>query len=150
MKVSKLTGSIAELDIKVPPPPDDPEAVEETVHVVYRPGALTLEISDKIRELQASGFEVDIMLEMFKRILVSWDLQNEDGSTLGVTEEDIKVVPLAFLGQLLGAIESDIRPNRPRDATSDGASQEDQRVPSLAGTSLEEQPDTGGSLLGTS
>lgn len=142
MKISKLTGQTAELDIKVPADPNDPGSVEETVHIVYRPGALTLEISDKIRELQSSGFEVDIMLEMFKRMIVSWDLQDEDGQPLGVDVEAIKKVPLAFLGQLLGAMESDIRPNQQRGETSDGASQEAQPVPSPAGTSSFAQPDT--------
>lgn len=142
MKISRLTGEVAELTITVPPLKDDPESEPENVLIVYRPGALTLEVGDRIKEVQESGFEMDVILVMLERMLVSWDLQKEDGTALGVTPEDIKTVPLAFLGQLLGAMERDVRPNLQRDETSGETSQEDQRVPSLAGTSLSGQPGT--------
>lgn len=142
MKLSTLAGKEQELDIRVGDGPED------VVHVVYQPGNLTLEFADKIRELQAEGFDMEIALELLTRTLVSWDLENEDGSPLGVEPEAIKKIPIAFLGQLMGAMEAEARPNRSRDGTSDEPSSL-APVTSLHGTSSAEQPDSGESPRGS-
>ncbi len=138
MKVSTLAKKEKALVIRVG---DD---AEDLVHVVYKPGALTLEVADSIKEIMLSGFEFDIAFAILEPMLVSWDLENDDGSPFPVTAEAIKKVPIEFLGLILSGIEKDARPNPTMGETSQGTSpQTESSEGSLTGTSSPEQPSTG-------
>lgn len=140
MKLSALKSRTRTLEIPVSGEEGEPD---EIVKVIYRPGEITLEVSDNIKEAIASGFEADAAYAVLKPILVSWDLQDEDGSPLPVTEETLRIVPLTFLGLVMAAVEDDARPNLQRGVTSQGTLS--QMVPpdaSQNGTSFSE-PQTG-------
>ena len=128
MKVSDLAKKEKELVIRVGDGPTD------LVHVVYRPGALTLEVSDQVKEIMETGFEHEVALAMLKAMVVKWDLEDEDEKELPVNEQTIKQVPLEFLGMILRGIEADARPNPTMGETSDGTSPQTERP---------EQPPTG-------
>ena len=148
MKVSTLKSRVHRLWIDVP---GDDGGPNEKVWVDYRPGELTLNVSDRIKEALESGFEQDVAFVMITSLLAGWDLQTDvldqwgnptgDLRQLGTSEADIKTVPLTFLGEILGKIETDSRPNPRRDVTSDAGSQPaEQSVTSPNGTSSSEQP----------
>lgn len=145
MKVSALKSAVRR--IQVPVPGEDQDAPEEKVWVDYRPGELTLEVQDELKEAVDSGFESDAAFVILKRVLSAWDLQDDEGNPWPVTVEGIKKVPLIFLGAIMGGIEEDSRPNPQRGATSgDGSPQTEQSVGSPNGTTSSEQQT--GSLVG--
>lgn len=144
MKVSHLKAKTRTIFVDIPGDGDDPD---EKIEIVYRPGELTLEVSDEIKAAIQSGFESDIAFAMLRRVLVRWDLQNDDGTELDVSDDSIKTIPLTFLGLILQAIEDDSRPNPKRGATSgDGSSQTELQEASQTGTSSSEHQT--GSLVG--
>jgi hypothetical protein len=143
MKISALKGGIRRIMVDIPP--------DEKVWVDYKPGELTLEISDKVKAAFAAGFETDIAEIMLGPVLVDWDLEEEvldaDGNPTGEMrhlspKEGLKKVPVEFLGRVLNAVQEDAVPNPQRFATSNGASQQTDEVadPSQSGTSSSEQP----------
>lgn len=147
MKVSTLKSRTRKIWIEVP---GDDGKPNEKIWVNYRPGELTLEVSEKIKEAMLSGFDSDVIFVMLTNLLDSWDLQvdlydewgNPTGEVaqLGVSPDEIKTVPLSFLGEVISNIEDDSRPNPQRDVTSDAGSQQtEQSVTSPNGTSLSEQ-----------
>lgn len=129
MKVSTLKSRTRKIWVEVPGDEDTPT---EKVWVKYRPGNLTLEVSEKIQQASLSGLESEAIFVLLENLLDSWDLQVDlfddsgqpTGQTrnLGVTADDIKSVPLSFLGEIMLSIESDSRPNPLRDVTSDAGS----------------------------
>lgn len=138
MKVSTLKAKVKRIWVEVAGENEGDKA--EKVWVDYRPGELTLEVSDELKEALDSGFESDVAFVMLRRVLVAWDLQAEDGSPLQVTDANLKTIPLEFLGKVLTAIEQDSRPNPQRGATSEGGSQQTElQDVSQNGTSLSEQ-----------
>lgn len=147
MKVSTLKSRTRRIWIEVPGEEGQPN---EKIWVDYFPGNLTLEISEKVNEAILTGVETEVLFVMLTNLLAGWDLQvdvlDENGvetgevRQLGVTADDIKVIPLTFLGAIMGEIESDSRPNPERDVTLDaGLLQTEQSVTSLNGISSSEQ-----------
>lgn len=147
MKVSTLKSRTHRIWIDVPGEDNSPN---EKVWVDYCPGEITLEVSEKIRIAVESGFESDVVFVILSTVLDSWDLQtdildqfgNPTGEIRQLTnsEEDIKSVPLSFLGEVLASVEMGARPNPQRDVTSGAGSQQtEQSVTSQTGTSSSEQ-----------
>lgn len=143
MKVSTLKSRTHRIWIDVP---GDDSQPNEKIWVDYRPGELTLAVTEKIQEAIASGIESDLIFVILSTVLDGWDLQTEvldqygnptgEVRQLTNSEEDIKSVPISFLGEVLEAIESGARPNPQRDVTSDdGSPQAEQSVTSQTGTS---------------
>jgi hypothetical protein len=158
MKVSTLKSRTRKIWIEVP---GDDGSPNEKIWVDYRPGALTLEVSEKIKEAILSGFDSDVVFVMLTNLLDGWDLQvdvydeygNPTGEVhqLGVTPDEIKTVPLTFLGEIITKIEDDSRPNLERDVTSDAGSQQtEQSVTSPNGTFSSEQQTDSDVLPGSS
>lgn len=145
MKVSTLKAKVARIWVEVPGEEEGDPA--EKVWVDYRPGELTLEVSDELKAAVESGFDSDIAFVMMRRVLAGWDLQNDDGSQMGTTDKEIKSVPLSFIGLVMQAIEDDARPNPRRGATlEDGSPQTEPQEASPNGTSSSKQRT--GSLAG--
>lgn len=143
MKVSTLKSRTHRIWIEIP---GDDSQPSEKIWVDYRPGELTLAVTEKIREAMETGFESDVIFVVLSSVLSAWDLQvdvlDEFGMPTGEirqltnSEEDIKSVPLSFLGEVLSAVEAGARPNPQRDVTSDaGSPQVEQSVTSQTGTS---------------
>lgn len=145
MRVSTLKAKVTRLWVEVPGENEGDPA--EKIWVDYRPGELTLQVSDELKAAITTGFDADVAFVLIHRVVAAWDLENDDGSQVGVTEAEIKAVPIAFLGRILQAIEDDVRPNPKRGATSeDGSAQTEPQEASQNGTSSSEQRT--GSLVG--
>lgn len=142
MKVAALKGGTRRLWIEVPPA--DEGGVAERVWVDYRPGELTLEINDQIKEAVVAGFEADVAEIVLSPLLVDWDVDEDVPGSQGEPStqvrhlppsEGIKKVPLSFLGLVMQAIQDDAVPNAQRGVTlADSSQQEEQQVASPNGT----------------
>ncbi len=129
MKLSALKGKIQKTWIEIPGEDGEPS---DKVEVHYRPGALTLEVSDQLQELARTDMEINVILVLLEPILVWWDLEDdvldEEGNPTGetvnlpVTSEGIKKVPLSFLGMIMDTMNEESRPGPLTEETSDGSS----------------------------
>src|SRR5688572_27366144 len=149
MKLQALKGGVRDLQVKVPGEGDAPD---EVVLVKYRPGELTLEVADSMREaVVTSSLEADIAKTLLEPILVWWDIEDEEGNNLPTDDRGIKKVPLNFLGLVMEAVTSDSLPNAQRGATSsDGLSQVDESGAPQNGTSSFAPQTDSGAPLGSS
>jgi hypothetical protein len=130
MKLSALKGRVQKTRITIPSDGDEPE---DHVNVEFKPGALTFDVIEGIQDLAGSGSDTKIVSELLHTVLVDWDLEedivDERGVPTGETRklscsiEDIRKVPLPFLGMVMEAITAEARGNPQRGATSDGSSQ---------------------------
>jgi hypothetical protein len=153
MKVQALKGGIRRIWVEVPPEVEG--TVPEKVWVDYRPGELTLEMSDTLKDTMAtSGFESDVAGLLLEPLLTDWDVEDEvdvldaeqrptgEKRTVHLTPQNggLKKVPLSFLGLVMEAIMADSIPNAPRDAISAGSlPQKDEPAPSQTSTQSSEQ-----------
>lgn len=138
MRLSALKGRIRTIPITVGDGPED------VVNVTYRPGELTLEVADKIKEATEAGWEIDVVRIMLQPVLVEWDLVDDvlddDGEPTGETvplnvKDGLGVVPIDFLTLVLEGIQKDSRPNASKEETSDVTSpRTDGLGESLSGT----------------
>lgn len=158
MKLSALLGKVEKTQIKIA---GEDGAPDEFVEVHYRPGALTLQITDKLKDAQESGWDVDVVPALLEPLLVYWDLEEDvvdaDGNPTGETQplacnaEGIRKVPLSFLGLILDQVNREARPDPTQDETSDGTSPlAAESDVSQSGTTSSGSPDTLVSLPGSS
>jgi len=110
VKVSTLKSRTSRIWVEVPG--DDGDT--EKIWVDYRPGNLTLDVSEKIRKASLDS-ENEAIFVLLENLLAGWDLEADDGKPLGVKAKDIKLVPLSFLADIMVKIEEDGRPNPQRD-----------------------------------
>jgi hypothetical protein len=144
VKVSSLVKREEQMVVRVD---DTPEGL---VHVTYRPGAMNLEIADKIKDIQETGYEFDIASAMLEPILVNWDLENDDGTPFPLTPENLRKVPLSLLGLILQQLQYEARPLPMRGEISpDISPPTEESEAAQNGTSSPEQQGTGESLLGS-
>lgn len=135
MKLAALAGENRTITVAVPG-----SSSEETVEITYRPGAMNLEVAEKVQELAEAGSFSVATVESLRTVLVSWDIQEEDGTPLDVTADSIRRVPLPFLMQVFSAIHEDARPNPQTGEASEGTSPQVDKSDTLQdGTSSSEQ-----------
>lgn len=121
MKLSALKNRVARLEIKVGDGPED------KVVVNYKPGALTYDMAERI-QLLAAGENPDksVVFTMLMPLVESWDLQDDEGNDLGVTEEVLGELPLDFVANILVEIkEQMIAGPLSRGTSPDGSSLEE-------------------------
>lgn len=95
---------------------------DQVVTIAYRPGGITPETEER---LEALGREQRIgasLIALLKDTLVSWDITDDKGKPLPVTEASLRQLPLRLLGDLVRAITEDMRPNASSAGTSVGTS----------------------------
>ena len=125
MKLSTLKGKVQTVRITIPADGDEPE---DYVTVSFRPGAMTFDVIERIQGLAGTGSDTTVVAELLHTVLVSWDLEEDilgengeptgDVRQLSTSIEDIRKVPLPFLGMLMEKITEESRGNPQRDATS--------------------------------
>jgi hypothetical protein len=126
--VGKLAGDVEDM---VLPVGDDPEDV---VNIKYRPGALTLDVADRLKTL-GENEQIEVAAILLLPLLVEWDILNDDGTPLPLTREGLGKVPLVFLNRIADEMTNASRPSRDEGKGSPATSpQADERVSSLTGT----------------
>lgn len=157
MKLAALKGGIRELPVEFP---GEDGAEDETLNLKYRPGELTIEAAEQMRAAVADDRTEDVALILLEKVLVGWDLQediyDEAGNSIGLQDvpcnkQGLRIIPLPALGVIMNAMMEDVRPNPPKDETSeDGSPQEETSEKSQNGTSSLEPQSTTVSHPGTS
>lgn len=95
---------------------------DESVTVVYRPSAITPELEDQLREYAADQRGGAALVALLAQCLVEWDVLDDTGTPLQPTTENLRRLPIAFLGQVVQALMEDLRPNPPRGGSfADGS-----------------------------
>lgn len=94
----------------------------ESLPITYRPSGITPETEEAFlggTERNRSG---GAMASLLSDVLVSWGLEGEDGEPYPIDEDSLRRLPIPFLGDVLGAIFEDMRPNARKRAPSVGGS----------------------------
>ena len=93
----------------------------DTLNVVYRPSRITPAAQEEFSEAVDRVGNGPAAAAMLALILVSWDLEADDGP-YPHDEESLRSLPLEFVGGVFGAIMRDLNPNAPRPEASAGGS----------------------------
>lgn len=115
MRLSAMKAIVRTVELTVPGSDGEPD---ESVWIKYKPGELTLETADRLQELVEQGKDREVLTTMLVPVLEGWDLQDDDGTELKITEDVLRTVPIQFLGQIVTALTDDARPNPPKAALS--------------------------------
>ena len=89
-----------------------------TVSVTYRPGGITPQSEDALRELIAEQRAGASLVAMLSGILVEWDLQDDEGQPYPMDAESLRRLPTVFLSAIAEGISADLRPNQPSGGSS--------------------------------
>jgi hypothetical protein len=94
----------------------------ETVEVEYRPSEYTPEVEDAMQQARRSGRPAMSRVEVLDKMLISWDVLDEESKPLVPTRELLLSLPTAFLSAVLSAITEDQRVEREDRKNSGGGS----------------------------
>lgn len=83
----------------------------ETLNVVYRPSGLTPAAEDQMHEQVQAQRGGASLVTVLAPMLVSWDLLDEDGTSLPTDEATLRQLPTEFLSRVVEAITENMRPN---------------------------------------
>lgn len=141
MKLQALRGGVSTVYVEV-------EGEEEKVQVDYQPGNLTFDLGEQIQAAVDAGKLTDAhgLLKVLEELLVDWDLEedilDDEGNPTGEVRrlttkaEDLKKVPIPFLGLVFQKIQEASVPNAESGPNSGGTlPQTEQSAPSPNGTS---------------
>lgn len=81
----------------------------ESATITYRPGVVTTERMDALREVPEDQGD-HVICQFLSEILVRWDVEEDDGSMWGTDYASLTRLPLQFIGDVLYAIRSDVAP----------------------------------------
>ena len=76
----------------------------DPVNLVYKPSELTPTVEAEIRDNDQS------VVKVFCKLIVNWDVVDEKGEELPITEEVVGEMPSAFLNALIYACRDDMIP----------------------------------------
>lgn len=86
--------------------------------MTYRPGGITPETEERLEALGKEQRVGASLITLLKDTLVAWDITDDKGKPLPVTEASLRQLPLRFLGDVVRAITEDMRPNGSSAGTS--------------------------------
>jgi len=90
---------------------------EEKMNVTYRPSCVTPQFLDDLQQPQ-QGEAIAVSIE---KLVVEWDLLNEQGKKLPAKKAIVKTLPIAFLMAVIKAITEDTEvPKAPSETSEDG------------------------------
>jgi hypothetical protein len=88
---------------------------EDAVTVTYKPSALTPRRTSEIQEKIENGEAKNIIIETLLETLVAWDIVDEAGEMLPITQETMETLPGPLTLAISEAIGQDARP-KPKSA----------------------------------
>ena len=89
-----------------------------TVQVTFRPGGITPETEDRLREMIAEQRVGASFVALLSGIIVEWDLQDDDGKPYPTDAESLRRLPTMFLYSVAQAVSAEMVPNAPSGGTS--------------------------------
>ena len=103
---------------------DGPDGVE-TVMVTYRPQYMTPEFEDELRGLSEEDKSGKVFLQLFCKVVKSWDLKMEetDEEPIPVTVSALRPIAYEILSAIMEKVQGAVVPNQPKGPTSEGSLQ---------------------------
>ena len=102
MKLSPLTATTRQIDV---------DYYGSAVAVTYRPGVLTPDEDDRIQAAREANTLTDALIDLLMRMLVTWDVEGDDGKPLPIEAATLRVLPNALLLKIMAAVQEDMVPN---------------------------------------
>lgn len=103
-RISKLTSK--------EPKPFKVEFQGEHIEGTYRSDIYTAKLERELFEMSASPLQQGQSLcKLASKLIVSWDVMNDDGSVFEPTEENLSTLPVTFVSEVVKTIGDDIRGN---------------------------------------
>lgn len=96
------------------------DAPEDVLTVVYRPGVLTPRMLVELEELDemSAGKQTEAVVALLPRIIVSWDLADDDGTPYPLEPDALMDLPLDVLMTVMQAITDREKPGKGSAGTS--------------------------------
>lgn len=93
----------------------------ESMSVTYRPSEVTAQVVQEMRETVESGKAEVGLIDMMQRMLVSWEVMDEAGEVLPITQEILQSLPLNFVTELSMSLNKDNAPEGTEGEVSRGS-----------------------------
>lgn len=106
-----------------------------SLKVTYRPGAITPKVQAAVFKAQREQDVNAGLCQPLSKLLVRWDLTDDEGETVPTTAESLADLPAQLLMRVLEAITDDMAPNPPRGDDSSNGSSPRSSAPAQTGTS---------------
>lgn len=95
----------------------------ETFGVDFLPHALTTDVQVKLKALIGDGLDESAALNslfvLLPTLVSGWEIEDDDGSPLPVTEETLRRFPILMLAEIATAITGSMDPNRTTTRVAD-------------------------------
>jgi hypothetical protein len=105
LKLSELAAPVQRLTV---------DYYGSPVRIGYRPGVMTPLEEEKLAEARKAGETTDALVELMARLMVEWDVTDDDGAPLPITPETLMPFPSALLLRIMSAVQEDMLPNAGR------------------------------------
>lgn len=89
---------------------------DESVAVCYRPAVMSPRFVELIQGVQS---DIALVADVIQRVIVWWDVLDDEGNRLPPTPENTMELDMAFLGTVLTSVMEDMAPG---EATAVGSS----------------------------
>jgi len=103
IKISDLAAKVRHLTVDL--------GEGDQLTISYKPNALTLADEQALVDAQADGTATAKVADQLCKLLVLWDVVDEDDTPLPITPETMDTLPGAVLASVLTAIREDQSPN---------------------------------------
>ncbi len=88
--------------------PETGEKVTEALVVVYRPSAYTANTELTLNSLRQSEWKSEMGLAFLEALVVSWDLEQDDGEPYPITKESLAELPSTFIAMVMYGVAGDM------------------------------------------
>jgi len=95
---------------------------EDSLSLTYRPSAFNAVQEERELEQRAKGQHLKSQASSLAEIITAWDLVDDDGKPLPVSEAVIATLGLDVVSRLTRAVLDDLLPNRPTPIASPNGS----------------------------
>lgn len=97
---------------------DDGAVIYDQLVVTYRPSAYTGKTEKELNEILKGDVKSAMGIEFVKRLVISWDLEAEDGSPYPLSEDALYELPGTFIGDVITGVAGDMGKVRGNRTTS--------------------------------
>lgn len=97
---------------------------EDKLSITYNRRALTPRLLREVSQAASKDDDLGSVaggIQQLLRLLLDWDVVDEDGNKLEISEETLIDLPMAFLTDMVNAIWENINPNPPRPEENFGS-----------------------------
>lgn len=94
--------------IPIPVGEADGVVVTEDLTVTYRPSAYTGKTEQELNALSKEEWKSEMGLSFINRLVISWDLEGEDGAVFALDIESLATLPTTFIGDVIQGVAQDM------------------------------------------